>query len=337
LTQKQRIEAFVALGDFLKNDHTSVDRAVEIASIKNPWYTPENTRKQLEAIVQNLTFDKLSHWLAPYPDVDTNKSVGLILAGNIPLVGFHDILAVLVSGYRAKIKLSSDDAGLTTFVLHALQRIDPALIDKIHIVERLQDFDLVIATGSDNSSRYFTYYFGNRPHIIRKNRNSVALLNGNESGSELEALGVDIFSYFGLGCRSVSKLYLPENYEISIFYEALEKFKSVKDHHKYANNYDYYKSIYLINGEPHFDNGFVLLKADSELASPLATVFYETYSHTKEVVEKLHDQTDKIQCLVSQSAIQTNIPTFSFGQSQCPALTDYADGINTLDFLFANI
>jgi len=336
VTREERIDAFAALGDFLSGDSPELSGALRSATVQNPWYTEENTRKQLKAIAGNLAADKLHAWLAPYPDRNSDRSVGLVLAGNVPLVGFHDVLAVLLSGFRAQAKVSADDAGLTTFLLNVLQNIEPKFAKKIHCVDKLRDFDLVIATGSDNSSRYFEYYFGHKPHLIRRNRNSVAVLDGSEDRTALEALGEDIFAYFGMGCRSVSKLYFPKNYNLTVLFEALERYRSVRDHHKYANNYDYNKSVYLINGDRHFDNGFLLLKEDSRMASPLATVFYEDYENVAEIAQRLNAQSDKIQCLVSQSGIQTAVPTFSFGESQCPALSDYADGVNTLDFLFSN-
>ncbi|PRD56441.1 acyl-CoA reductase [Sphingobacterium gobiense] len=334
MTQKQRIEAFVALGELLASDQEKIGRMLQHASIKNPWYTTENTKKQLQALSSNLTLEKLMRWLAPYPDIQADKTVGLILAGNIPLVGFHDILSVLVAGFNAQVKCSSDDAGLTTFVLNELIEIEPAFAEKIQFVDRLQEYDLIIATGSNNSSRYFDYYFGKKPHIIRKNRNSIAILTGTESPEQLKALGFDIFDYFGLGCRSVSKLYIPRDYNFNSFFEAIAYFSSVKEHYKYVNNYDYNKSIYLINGDKHLDNGFILLKEDTRLASPLATVFYEEYDQIHEVVAQLETKANQIQCVVTEATIETSIPTFLLGGSQCPSLTDYADGVDVLEFLF---
>lgn len=333
MTQQQRIEAFVELGEILAVPSPKRENALHEAAIKNPWYTLENTRKQMQVWSKNLTTEKLAQWLAPYPDIASDKTVGLILAGNIPLVGFHDILCILLAGFRVQIKLSSDDAGLTSFVLQELIEIAPTFAQQIQIVERLQHYDLIIATGSDNSSRYFDYYFGKKPHIIRKNRNSLAILTGQESPEQLKALGADIFDYFGLGCRSVSKLYLPKGYDIHQFFEAMADFNSIKDHHKYANNYDYNKSIYLINGEHHLDNGFLLLKQDTRFASPLATVFYEEYTDLNEIVLRLETQGEKIQCIVTKATIETTIPTFPLGGSQCPSLTDYADGVDVLEFL----
>lgn len=336
MTKEQRINAFVKLGEQLRLPSEESSQIIQSAQHKNPWYTPQNVERALRAIAENLTIEKLTHWLAPYPDIQSTKTVGLILAGNIPLVGFHDILAVLISGFKAKIKVSSDDAGLTAYVMGLLKKIDPYFGDAFEIVDRLKDFDLVIATGSNNSARYFDYYFGTKPHIIRRNRNSVAVLGGAESPSQLEALGRDIFDYFGLGCRSISKLFIPKEYPIAHFFEGIAAFNNVTAHFKYTNNYDYNKSIYLINGDKHFDNGFLLLKEDEKTASPLAVVYYETYETIAEVENKLTLAQENIQCVVSELALKVPSPQFHFGESQCPSLDDYADGVNTLDFLFAN-
>ncbi|WP_437919628.1 acyl-CoA reductase [Sphingobacterium sp. LRF_L2] len=336
MTQKQRIEAFAKLGDLLTSGNQQVQDAVAMAAIKNPWYTKENTIKQLSSIGSNLTEDKLSLWLANLPDVDLNVKVGVIMAGNVPLVGFHDLLCVLCAGFCCQIKVSSDDAGLTKFVVDQLIQIEPDFGSKIEIVDRLTDYDLVIATGSNNSSRYFEHYFGKKPNIIRKNRNSVALLSGEESSEQLYQLGFDIFDYFGLGCRSVSKIYIPKGFDIARLFEAIEAFHFVKDHFKYGNNYDYNKSIYLINGDKHFDNGFLLLKEDTRIASPLGVLFYEEYDTVSQVIEKIDSVADGIQCLITEIDVQSVIPVFSFGKSQSPSLEDYADGVNVLEFLSNN-
>ncbi|WP_341832037.1 acyl-CoA reductase [Sphingobacterium thalpophilum] len=336
MTKQQRINAFVKLGERLQERPDDLIQIIQFAQHKNPWYTPQNVERAIQAIAANLTIEKLNHWLAPYPDLNSTKIVGLILAGNIPLVGFHDMLSVLISGFRAKIKVSSDDAGLTSYVLRLLKQIAPSFTDAFEIVDKLKDFDLVIATGSNNSSRYFDYYFGTKPHIIRRNRNSVAIIGGKESPDQLESLGHDIFDYFGLGCRSVSKLFIPKDYPIANFFEGIAAFNNVTEHFKYNNNYDYNKSIYLINGDKHFDNGFLLLKEDERTASPLAVVYYETYETLAEVENKLQLAQENIQCVVSEIALNVPSPVFRFGESQCPALDDFADGVNTLDFLFAN-
>lgn len=336
MTKKQRINAFVKLGEQLQQRPEDMIQIIQFAQHKNPWYTPQNVERAIHAIAANLTIEKLSQWLAPYPDLSSTKTVGLILAGNIPLVGFHDILCVLISGFKAKIKISSDDAGLTTYVLNVLLQIEPSFRDAFEIVDKLKDFDLVIATGSNNTSRYFDYYFGSKPHIIRRNRNSIAVISGQESPGQLEALGHDIFDYFGLGCRSISKLFIPKDYPIAQFFEGIAAFNNITEHFKYNNNYDYNKSIYLINGDKHFDNGFLLLKEDERTASPLAVVYYQTYETQTEVENQLKQEHENIQCIVSEIPLNAQSPVFQFGESQCPSLNDFADGVNTLDFLFAN-
>ncbi|PUV25658.1 acyl-CoA reductase [Sphingobacterium athyrii] len=336
MTKQQRINAFVKLGELLKKQPEDLIQIIQLAQHKNPWYTIKNVENALHAITSNLTAEQLNYWLQDYPDNESAKTVGLILAGNIPLVGFHDILCVLISGFRAKIKVSSDDAGLTNYVLNRLKQIEPAFETAFEIVDKLKDFDLVIATGSNNTARYFDYYFGVKPHIIRRNRNSVAVITGTESAAQLQALGHDIFDYFGLGCRSVSKIFVPKGYNVSHFFEGIADFKDVADHYKYNNNYDYNKSIYLINGDKHFDNGFLLLKRDERTASPLSVVYYEEYDSLGDVENELNQQAENIQCVVSEVQLNIQSPVFHFGESQCPALDDYADGINTLDFLFTN-
>jgi len=336
LTKQQRINAFVKLGELLQRQPEDLTQIIHLAQHKNPWYTIKNVEKALHAISSNLSVKKLNYWLQDYPDLESTKTVGLILAGNIPLVGFHDILCVLISGFKAKIKLSSDDAGLTTYVLNRLKQIEPVFEASFEIVDRLKDFDLVIATGSNNTARYFDYYFGAKPHIIRRNRNSIAVITGKESAAQLQALGRDIFDYFGLGCRSVSKIFVPKDYNVSHFFEGIADFKDVADHYKYNNNYDYNKSIYLINGDKHFDNGFLLLKQDERTASPLSVVYYEEYNSLGDVENELNQQAENIQCVVSEVQLNIQSPVFHFGESQCPALNDYADGMNTLNFLFAN-
>lgn len=334
MTKHQRIVAFAQLGDYAGTPSEELDRAVAQACLHNPWYTHDNMLRALRAWAAVLTTEKLGQWLDGYNvDGESELSVGLVLAGNIPLVGLHDILCVLAAGFRAQVKLSSADSHLTRHVIDKLIEFEPAFAGRLATVDRLQDFDLVIATGSDNSSRYFEHYFGNKPHIIRKNRNSVAVLDGGESPAELQALGHDIFDYFGLGCRNVSKVYLPAGYPIATFFEGIASFRTVMDHHKYANNYDYNKSIYLINGDTHFDNGFLLVKPDVRLASPLAVVYSEEYGDTQALVQRLEADAGLLQCVVSRQGLTTSVPVFPIGHSQKPELDDYADGVNTLDFL----
>lgn len=336
MVKEKRIQAFHELGKFLASDDATIQALLASVSVKNAWYTPQFVKQQFEALASSLQVEKLTAWLKDYPEGESDKKVGLVLAGNLPLVGFHDILCVLITGFKAQIKTSSDDAGLTAFVLHKLMEIEPDFSKQIDLVDKLSDYDLVIATGSNNSARYFEHYFGKKPHIIRKNRNSVAVISGQESQDELTQLGHDIFDYFGLGCRSVSKVYIPADYDIHPFFEALESFSWIKDHLKYNNNYDFNKSIYLINKNAHFDNGFLLLKEDASLASPLAVVHFERYTDLIAVEQQLDAQEAEIQCVTSQLPLAIQVPLFPFGASQAPALDDYADRVNTLDFLRNN-
>ncbi len=329
---QQRIEALIALGTwFEKQDPQEFNELCLTAANQNNWFTQESIEKAFSAWAESLKADKIEQWLNGYQFSDDGKQIGLVLAGNIPLVGLHDVLAVLVSGHIACIKYSSQDTILMKTVLHALITIAPDFKTQIKEVERLNDMDAVIATGSDNSARYFKSYFGQKPHIIRQNRVSVGILNGEESTSDFEALGEDIFTHFGLGCRNVAKLFIPKTFELPQFIGSLEKFQSTLEHHKYRNNYDYNKSIYLVNKEPHLDSGFFLMRESEELVSPISVIFYETYSSEAELSLKISAQQDKIQCLVSKDAwYEGSLP---FGTAQCPELWDYADGVDTLEFL----
>lgn len=334
LTKKQRIDAFVALGRYLASSDEQLQAAIFAAGQQNPWFTEANVRLALDAISELLTADRLESWLAPYPfDGDIDKTVGLVLAGNIPLVGFHDILCTLCAGFNAQIKPSGDDRVLITHVVDKLAEIAPAFKSKIALVDQLKAFDLTIATGSDNSARYFTYYFGRKPHIIRKNRNSVAVLTGEESAESFRGLGHDIFDYFGMGCRSVSKLFVPSGYDIAAFFEGIQPFADVILNHRYANNYDYYKSIFLINGDDHRDNGFLLVKPDERSASPLSVLYLEEYASTDKLTDRLMQLAPGLQCVVSTVPLAIPTPVILPGLAQRPALDDYADGVNTLDFL----
>jgi len=331
LTQEKAISAFNQLGTLLTNPTDILGNAFYSAENTNAWFTAENIKKSILSFAEMLNEADLTVWFKSIRFSNSPKKVGLILAGNIPLVGLHDVLSVLATGNIALIKLSSADDKLIKAVIAALIEIEPAFDTHIQYVERLKDFEAVIATGSNNSSRYFDYYFSKVPNIIRKNRNSVAVLDGSESFKDIQNLGNDIFDYFGLGCRNVAKLYFPKGYDIANFYEGIESFQPIINHFKYNNNYDYNKSIYLVNAAKHFDNGFLLLKEDESLTSPLAVLFYEEYEHLQEVEEKLKDKSENIQCVITKSPL--NFKTFDFGQSQHPKLWDYADDVNTIEFL----
>ncbi|RVU02670.1 acyl-CoA reductase [Mucilaginibacter limnophilus] len=329
------IQSFSVLGEHLRNPDEELKHLIQTEKNVNAWFTPESIESAINAIAENLNSYDLTKWLQQY-SVNANiepKNIGLILAGNIPLVGFHDILSVLLSGNKALIKASSQDSRLIKYLLNKLVSIDNTFADRFTFVEKLQNFDAVIATGSDNTSRYFEYYFGKVPHIIRKNRNSISVLTGEETTTQLHELGHDIFDYFGLGCRNVSKLLVPHGYDFTPFFEAIEPYNDIANHNKYHNNYDYNKSIYLVNRDKHLDNGFLLLKEDERLASPLAVLFYEYYDDIISAERKINSQADKIQCVVSTGPLQVNSQVVSFGQSQQPGLADYADGVDTMKFL----
>lgn len=296
---------------------------------ENPWFTEDNVRMAVSGIARFLNKEKLQAWTSTYAFNNNPKKVALIMAGNIPMVGFHDLLCVLISGHLAVMKLSSKDSVLIKFLAQKLISIEPQFENKIEFAERLKNFDAVIATGSDNSARYFDYYFGKYPNIIRKNRISIGVLTGNESDEELTALGVDVFSYFGLGCRNVSKLFVPIGYDLGKIYRSWEIYHDIVYHHKYCNNYDYQKSILLVNTSPFLDNGFVIFQENEKMVSPISVVYYEYYTTSTELTERLNILKEKTQCIVGSSE-WSNI---KFGQSQFPELGDYADQIDTLSFL----
>jgi hypothetical protein len=331
LTQEKVIIAFNKLGLLLTNPTDILGNAFYSAESTNAWFTAENIKKSILSFAEMLNEADLTIWFKSVKFSTSPKKVGLILAGNIPMVGLHDVLSVLATGNIALIKLSSADDKLIKAIIAELIKIEPAFEDKIQYVERLKDFDAVIATGSNNSSRYFDYYFSKVPNIIRKNRNSIAVLDGSETFEDIQNLGADIFDYFGLGCRNVSKIYFPKGYDIANLYEGIESFQPIINHFKYNNNYDYNKSIYLVNAAKHFDNGFLLLKEDESLTSPLAVLFYEEYNNIQEVEDKLKVKSENIQCIITKSPLSVN--TFGFGQSQHPKLWDYADNVNTVEFL----
>lgn len=336
LTLEQRIKAFEKWGAFCANPGTEFTSVAQQAKQQNAWFTLENIEKARTAIGSMLQKELLKQWTEIWQEDAKQlapKKVGLILAGNIPMVGFHDILCVLAAGHTALIKLSSQDQVLLPYFLGKLIDIEPGFADRIRYVERLAEFDAVLATGSNNSSRYFEYYFGKVPHIIRKNRSSVAVISGHESTEELHALGTDIFSYFGLGCRNVSKLYVPTDYPMALFFEAIEPYKHILQEHKYLNNYEYNKSIYLVNSDAHLDNGFLLTKADKGLHSPLAVLFTENYPNTAALEKELNNLQDTIQCVASMQPLNLKNQVVPFGHTQFPRLWDYADGVDVMHFL----
>jgi len=320
-SEKETFNSFVA-GEFYDRMQT----AILGAKAHNGWFSKESVMESFSAIGESLSEENLSNWLTKYPVVKSPKSVGLILAGNIPLVGFHDILSTIFSGNIANIKLSSDDKVLIPLLLEIVVALQPELLTQINLVERLNDVEAVIATGSDNTARYFEKYFGHLPCVIRKNRTSVAVITGNETPEELTELGKDIFTYYGLGCRNVSHLLLPKDYNLDNIFGAIVGFGEVINHHKYCNNYDYYKAVYLMNQEKIIENGFMLTREIKELFAPVAVLHYHFYESEEEMNAYLKEHEDKIQAIVGKDFIP-------FGAAQNPALDDYADGVDTMAFL----
>jgi len=342
----KRIIAFVELGNLLKQFSNSESKkksansfknVIQQASSYNEWFTENNINYALNAIADSLTEKNIKIWLDKYKDIGTynsSKKVAIIMAGNIPLVGFHDLMCVLISGHKAIVKQSSKDDVLIKGIMDLLISIEPEFNDFVQFTEeRLTSFDAVIATGSTNSSRYFEFYFGKYPNIIRKNRNSIAVLTGNETKEELEQLAEDIFLYFGLGCRNVSKLFIPDNFDVDRFFKAIYKYKDAINHNKYANNYTYNRSIYLMSKVDFLENGFLVLKEDLGMSSPISVIFYERYSKLETIKDRLQIDKENIQCVVSNEKELTN--RVAFGEAQNPQLWDYADNVDTLEFLLS--
>ena len=337
MTLQARIKAFSDLGHFLNNPKNilEIELWADKASNQNNWFTIENTKKSIKTIADfYLNESLLNQWTDLYEIQDipeTVKSIGVIMAGNIPAVGFHDMMTIVLSGHACVAKLSSQDSFLMTILIEKLLEICPNL--EIRIADKLNEVDALIATGSDNSARYFEYYFKTKPHIIRKNRTSIGILNGEETEEDFLNLGRDITDYFGLGCRNVSKIYVPEKYDFTKFYDSIESLGDIFYHNKYKNNYDYNKSIYLVNMMPHFDNGFMILAPNENLVSPISVIFYEEYKDRVDLKNKMEINKDKIQCMVSKNGEFEK--SLNFGDAQKPKLWDYADGVDTMAFLLS--
>ncbi|MBL7779524.1 MAG: acyl-CoA reductase [Chitinophagales bacterium] len=348
----KRVAYLAELGKQMANDE-ALNQLAEAAEQYNPWFTKQFVQYALEGICSNmLDENKLNSFAKQYSitDEQVQKTLGLIFAGNIPLVGFHDFLCGYLAGWKMQIKLSSKDDFLFKRVLELLQQIDTEANQRITLTEKLQNFDAVVATGSDSTYSYFEYYFRNYPRILRKNRNSVAILTGQETPEQLKQLADDVFLYFGLGCRNVSKLYVPVGYDITQLFPHFETYKWLHSHTKFMNNYDYQRTILLLNKTPHFANEFVMLVENENIASPIGTLYYEHWHDERVLQTKLGALADKIQCVVaaqgylathnsllttasSSSLAPLPSPFVSFGHAQQPSLIDYADGIDTMQFL----
>ncbi len=331
----ERIALLARLGDYLRSKDERLEAVIHRTAHTNLWFTKENQWKAVDAIAEQwLRFEKLDQWLGNYdiPAERTARKVGLVLAGNIPLVGFHDVISVFATGHTAMIKLSEKDPHLLPFLVKVMTEMDERAASCFQFAERLEGFDAVIATGSNNSSRYFEAYFGKYPNIIRRNRNGVAVLTGLETPEELAALGEDIFRYFGLGCRNVSKLYVPEGYDFEPLLESLHEYRQIVLHDKYKNNFDYNTAIAMLNKTAYLSNGCLVLMEDPGIVSPIAAAYYQFYSDIETVEKEILDRSEEIQLVAARPGV-LNAPTLPFGAAQEPELWDYADGVDTVAFL----
>lgn len=345
----ERINAFTLLSSnllaFLNNENEKINNNLKThfeqleeiigkINVQNGWFIPIFVYTQIKAIAEATQLKKLEDWIKKYniSNTDTNKTVGIIMAGNIPFVGFHDFLCVLIAGHNLKIKLSSKDNILPRVITQILCTIEPKFKSKINFEEnQLSGYNAIIATGSNNSARYFEQYFSSVPHIIRKNRNSVAVLTGKETQQELSGLADDILLYFGLGCRNVSKLYIPKNYDLNNVFQAVYKYSYFANHNKYCNNYDYNRAIYLINNQKFLENGFFIVISNPQISSPIGVLHFEEYEDLNNVKKNLNANNQFIQTVVSSEQVFER--QSSFGKAQFPQLDDYEDGIDTMKFL----
>lgn len=334
---QERLRLLMRLGEHLRAEDDYLRAVMQRAKFHNPWFTIENQELSIRAIAeQYLDGGKLGEWLSRYeiPEQAAPATVAIVMAGNLPLVGFHDLLCVFAAGHKALIKLSDKDQYLLPYLLKLMGQFDDRASSYFETTERLQGFEAVIATGSNNSARYFEAYFSKYPHIIRKNRNGVAVLDGKESEAELLALGRDVFQYFGLGCRNVSKLYVPRGYRFEPLLEALHEYREIVQHDKYKNNFDYNYALYILNKEPYMANGCIILTENASLQSRIAGLHYEFYDKLDEVESEISRRKDEIQLVAARPGLlrQAALP---FGQTQQPQLWDYADGVDTMAFLLS--
>ncbi|GAB5554499.1 MAG: acyl-CoA reductase [Saprospiraceae bacterium] len=331
---EDRINALVQLGHKLRSEDEYREAVIHRTHFNNQWFTKDNQRQAITAIAESfLEETKLRDWVSNYK-IETldPQTIALVLAGNIPLVGFHDVLCVFLSGHHAQIKLSEKDQYLLPYLFRELKQIDERTVEYFSLVEKLNGFDAVIATGSNNSSRYFESYFSKFPNIIRKNRNAIAVLSGTETSTELKSFGQDVFQYYGLGCRNVSKIYVPEGYNFESLLEALHEYKEIVLNDKYKNNFDYNYAILVLNKVKYMANGCIILQENKQIASHIAGLHYEFYNEVSEIEEEISNRAEEIQLVVAQDGL-LSVPTFPFGAAQQPGLADYADGVDTLSFL----
>jgi hypothetical protein len=327
---KERIELMSWLGEYMKQNPVEWKDAKKQAYLQNGWFTREFTDLASNNIASKyLNKEALTAWTKHYhlDDNISRKNVGIVMAGNIPMVGFHDLLSVFITGHKQTIKLSSKDNILIKHLVDKLIEKEPNTETYLTFANNLKGCDAYIATGSNNTSRYFEYYFGRYPNIIRNNKTSVAVLTGTETLSDLENLAGDICTFFGLGCRNVTKLYVPENYDFVPFLNSFNKYKHFADHKKYRNNYDYYLTLLIMNSQQYMTNNIVLLFKSDEIFSPVSQLNYSVYKDFNRLKEELASNS-AIQCIAGSGFLP-------FGTTQVPGLFDYADGIDTIGFLLS--
>lgn len=337
-TLERHIEGFKKLGQYLREidkenpEYQSLFDCIQQAQFHNGWFTEDACLSSLKSWGNQLSKKLLDQWIGQYKwEEKPSKQLGLVLAGNIPLVGFHDVLCVLITGHTAQIKLSSSDPLLIPFLIQKLTVWDSLFANRISFTkDRLDHFDAVIATGSNNAGRYFEHYFSSVPCLIRKNRNGIAVLDGTETEKELAGFAKDVVQYYGLGCRSTAKVYVPTGYDLNLIFGALYPYANLTDSDKYCNNYDYNKAVFLMSEFELLDNGFFLLREETSFSSPIGCLHYEFYSDVNALKSHLKDQAEQIQCISSKIDFSQGIP---LGQAQEPALWDYADNVDTLKFL----
>lgn len=326
---QRRIHWLSKLGNYMMADEIPWEQAKQTACAENRWFTPEFVDVAVNNIVRNfLQTDKLTEWTGHYAIQESREkpqTIGIVMAGNIPFVGFHDFLSVFVSGHKAVIKPSSKDEALIKHIAGVLVSWEPEINQQIQFSEILKNCDAYIATGSNNTSRYFEYYFSKYPHIIRRNKTSVAILNGQETTKDLEKLADDVYQFFGLGCRNVTKVYVPVGYDFMPMLSAFKKYDYLVDHYKYKNNYDYNLTLHILNKKFYMTNGSILLTEDPSIFSPISQLNFEYYSNSGSLFSSLNAN-DEIQCIVGRGYVP-------FGQAQSPGLYDYADKVDTMRFL----
>jgi len=335
---QSHLQAFQKLGTEISVllNNGEFDAIIKQQSIENKWFTEENCQFALTAIAKMLDRDSVNAFFEKYKHLfsedQKTQRIAVISAGNIPCAAFHDFFCILVSGNQFIGKLSSQDTILLPFLSKIIVKIFPEVEKNIVFVEKLSKFDKIIATGSNNSARYFEYYFKDYPMLLRKNRNSIAILTGEESDEDLRKLSIDVFQYFGLGCRSVSKVYVPKGYNFS---KLVEIFKETSDrllfHNGYVNNYEYQRAIYALNSVPFFDGNSFMLVENQSLSSPVAVIYYESYDSLPNLLLEINRHTDRIQCIVTQNKSVEN--PVNFGNTQYPSLFDYPDNEDIMNFV----